>query len=65
MLLSIFPQYLTRTPLSMLSVEKYSFMGAGDTARVKTQIAEDASSMILYEIIRMRDVFRSDIDGNP
>lgn len=44
--------------------EKYSFRGA-DTAAIKREIAEDASSMILYEIIRMRDVFRSDIDGTP
>lgn len=44
--------------------EKHSFMGA-DPAAAKRQIAEEASSMILYEIIRMKDVFRSDIDGTP
>lgn len=44
--------------------KKYSFR-EGRSKVNKGLIAEDATNIMMYEIIRMRDVFRREIDGTP
>jgi len=46
-----------------ITFEKYPFRRNPTSA--KEAIAEDATQIILYEIIRMRDVFRTSIDNTP